>query len=103
LRIVCHIRYEIDPFKRAAFERYAQAWLSIIPTCGGEVLGYFMPYEGTNNIAQAMIAFDNLAAYETYRGKLRANPEGMANFAFAEAQQLILKEERTFLRRVELA
>jgi hypothetical protein len=103
MRIACHIRYEIDPFKRAAFERYAQTWLSIIPICGGEVLGYFMPYEGTNNIAQAMIAFDSLAAYETYRNKLRTNPEGMANFAFAEAQQLILKEERTFLRKVEVA
>ena len=28
MNVVCHIRYEIDPFKRAEFEEYAQAWLT---------------------------------------------------------------------------
>ena len=71
--IVCHIRYEIDPFKRAAFEEYARHWLTIIPANGGRLLGYFMPHEGTNNIAHAMIGFDSLAAYETYRARLRGD------------------------------
>ncbi len=101
MNIVCHIRYEIDPFRRALFEEYAQNWLRIIPANGGELLGYFMPHEGTNNIAHAMIGFESLAAYETYRARLRSDPDGIANFIFAERERLILREERTFLRPVK--
>ncbi|MBI3676681.1 MAG: NIPSNAP family protein [Proteobacteria bacterium] len=101
MSIVCHIRYEIDPFKRAAFEAYARQWLTIIPACGGDVLGYFMPHEGTNNIAHAMIGFESLAAYEAYRARLKSDAAGKANFEFAEQERLILREERTFLRPVQ--
>jgi hypothetical protein len=100
MNVVCHIRYRIDPFKRAQFEEYARAWLSIIPACGGELLGYFMPHEGSNDIAHAMIGFDSLAAYEAYRARLRADPKGAENFVFAERERFILREERTFLRPV---
>jgi NIPSNAP protein len=100
LTITVFIRYQLDPFKRAMFEQYARRWLTIIPKCGGDLLGYWMPHEGTNNIAFALISFDNLAAYESYRARLRADEEGMANFRFAEENQLILAEERTFLRPV---
>jgi hypothetical protein len=100
--ITVFIRYQIDPFKRAMFEEYAKRWLSIIPRCGGDLQGYWMPHEGTNNIAFALISFDNLAAYEAYRARLRKDDEGMANFAFAEENKLILGEERTFLRKVTL-
>ena len=100
MEVVCHIRYEIDPHRRAAFEEYARNWLSIIPACGGNLIGYFMPHEGTNNVAHAMIGFDSLAAYEAYRAKLKSGADGRANFAFAERERLILKEERTFLRPV---
>lgn len=100
MRIVCHIRYEIDPFKRAQFEDYAKTWLRVIPENGGELIGYFMPHEGTNNIAHAMAGFESLAAYETYRARLRSDPGSVANFAFAEREKLILREERTFLRQV---
>lgn len=103
MTIVCHIRYEIDPFKRAAFEEYARNWLAIIPANGGALLGYFMPHEGTNNIAHAMIGFESLAAYEAYRARLTACPQGIANFTFAERERLILREERTFLRQVTQA
>ena len=99
--IVCHIRYEIDPFQRGAFEAYARAWLTIIPACGGELLGYFLPHEGTNDVAHALIGFDSLTAYEAYRARLRSNAEGAANFAFAERERFIKREERTFLKRVE--
>jgi hypothetical protein len=99
--IVCHIRYEIDPFRCGAFEEYARAWLRIIPACGGELLGYFLPHEGTNDIAHALIGFDSLAAYEAYRARLKSNPEGAANFAFAERERFIKREERSFLKRVE--
>jgi len=101
MNIVCHIRYRIDPFKRAQFEDYARAWLAIIPACGGELLGYFMPHEGTSDIAQAMIGFESLADYENYRVTLRNDPRGATNFAFAERERLILREERTFLRPVK--
>ena len=99
--IVCCIRYVIDPFQRDAFEEYSRRWGTIIPRCGGGLIGYFMPHEGTNNIALAMISFDSLASYERYRATLKADPEGMANFRFAQEKRFILSEERTFLKKVE--
>jgi hypothetical protein len=100
MTVTVFIRYRIDPFKRTQFEQYAKNWLTIIPKCGGDLVGYWMPHEGTNNIAFALISFENLAAYEAYRARLRTDDEGMANFRFAEENQLILDEERTFLRQV---
>lgn len=101
MSIVCCIRYQIDPFKRDAFARYAEAWGAIIPKCGGDLIGYFLPHEGTNDIALAMIGFESLGAYEAYRAKLRTDPAGRANFEFAERERLILREERTFLKPVK--
>ena len=101
MTVTCCIRYVIDPFQRDAFEDYARHWLDIIPACGGELVGYFMPHEGTNNIALALISFECLAAYEAYRARLKADAAGAANFRRAEAERFILSEERTFLRRVE--
>jgi hypothetical protein len=101
MAITVFIRYQIDPFKRAIFEEYARRWLTIIPKCGGDLLGYWMPHEGTNNVAFALISFTGLAEYESYRARLRADDEGMANFSFAEEHKFILGEERTFLRKVE--
>lgn len=100
MTITVFIRYQIDPFKRAQYEAYAKRWLAIIPKCGGELVGYFMPNEGTNNIAYGLISFESLAAYEAYRAKLRGDAEGVANFNFAEENKFILAEERTFLRKV---
>jgi hypothetical protein len=96
------IRYQIDPFKRTMFENYAKRWLTIIPKCGGNLQGYWMPHEGTNNIAFALISFPSLADYEAYRARLRRDAEGIANFDFAEENKIILAEERTFLRQVAL-
>jgi len=101
MSVTCFIRYEIDPFQREAFSEYADRWSRIIPRCGGDLVGYFLPYEGTNNIAFALISFESLAAYETYRGRLHADPDGQANFAFAQSKRMILREERTFLEGVE--
>ena len=100
MAVTCCIRYVLDPFKRDAFEEYARRWNTIIPKCGGELLGYFMPHEGTDNIALALISFESLAAYEAYRARLKADPEGAANLRFAEEARFILSEERTFLRPV---
>jgi len=101
MTVTIFIRYQLDPFKRAMFEQYSKNWLTIIPKCGGDLIGYWMPHEGTNNIAFALISFDSLASYETYRARLRADQEGKANFNFAEENKIILAEERTFLRKVE--
>jgi hypothetical protein len=62
-----------------------------------------MPHEGTNNVAFGLISFESLADYEAYRAHLRSDEAGAENFRVAEEQRIILGEERTFLRRVEIA
>lgn len=98
--IVCFIRYEIDPFQREAFARYAAQWIPVIPRLGGHLLGYFLPLEGSNYEAWGLIGFESLAAYEAYRARLKADPAAQANFAFAAAKHFILREERRFLDAV---
>ena len=100
MAITVFIRYQLDPFKRTMFEEYAKRWLAIIPKCGGECLGYWMPHEGTNNIAFGLLSFESLAAYESYRARLRTDREAMDTFNYAEDNKFILVEERTFLRKV---
>jgi hypothetical protein len=100
MTVTCCIRYRIDPSQVPAFEAYARAWATIIPRCGGELLGYFLPHEGTSDVALALISFRSLAEYERYRSRLKADPEGAANFAMAHDARLILREERMFLRPV---
>jgi hypothetical protein len=100
MAVTCCIRYQIDPFQRDAFAQYADTWASIIPRCGGDLVGYFLPLEGTNDVALALITFTSLAAYEAYRAALRADEAGRANFQFAQSRRLILREERTFLEGV---
>jgi len=99
--ITCFIRYQIDPFQRDAFKQYAENWGRIIPRCGGHLIGYFLPHEGTNDVAWGLISFDSLAAYETYRARLRTDPEGLENFAMAQSRRFILREERTFVEVVD--
>lgn len=97
MSIACFIRYQIDPFQLDAFRAYAETWGRIIPRCGGHLIGYFVPHEGTNDIAWGLVAFDSLAAYETYRARLRTDVEAQANFAIAQSKRFVLREERTFL------
>jgi hypothetical protein len=101
MSIVCFIRYDIDPFQRAAFKTYAENWGTIIPRCGGNLLGYFLPHEGTNHVAWGLIELESLAEYEAYRARLREDPAARENFAFAQSHRFILREERTFLEAVE--
>jgi hypothetical protein len=86
--------------QREEFRKYAENWGRIIPRCGGRLLGYFLPHEGTNDIAWGLIGFDSLAAYEAYRARLFTDPEARENFLFARDRRLILREERTFLEAV---
>src|ERR1700737_2889575 len=101
MTITCVIRYEIDPFQRDEFKKYAENWGRIIPRCGGHLVGYFLPYEGTNDIAWGLIAFESLASYESYRARLRKDEEARNNFLMAQTKRLILREERTFLEVVD--
>jgi hypothetical protein len=101
MTITCVIRYEIDPFQRDGFRIYAENWGRIIPRCGGHLVGYFLPCEGTNNIAWGLIAFDSLASYEAYRARLKADPAARENLEMAETRRLILREERNFVEVVD--
>jgi len=94
------IHYQIDPNQRDGFKTYAENWLRIIPRLGGHLVGYFLPYEGTNDIAWGLISFDSLASYESYRARLKRDPEAKENFAMAVSKRLIPREERTFLETV---
>jgi NIPSNAP/TAT (twin-arginine translocation) pathway signal sequence len=101
MKITCIIRYEIDPVQRDGFKKYAENWRSIIPRCGGHLIGYFLPHEGTNYVGWGLIAFDSLASYESYKARLRSDPEARENFAMAQTKRLILHEERNFVEIVD--
>ena len=103
MAITCFIEYHIDPFKAHLFAEYASNWGRIIPACGGELVGYFLPHEGTNFVAYGLISFENLAAYERYRARLKQDEAGRANFEFAKLHQFILQEKRSFLQVVDAA
>jgi len=101
MKVVCIIRYQIDPFQRDEFKTYAENWGRIIPRCGGQLIGYFLPHEGTNDVAWGLIGFDSLASYESYRARLKTDPEGVENFKLAQTKRFILREERNFVEAVE--
>ena len=100
MKLTCVIRYQIDPFQRDAFRQYCSNWGTIIPRNGVHLIGYFLPHEGTNDVAWGLIAFDSLAAYEAYKARINADPEARANFEFARSRKLILREERNFVEIV---
>lgn len=101
MTIVCVIRYEIDPYQRDAFADYAKRWGPIIPRCGGSLIGYFLPWQGTNYVGWGLIGgFDNLAAYERYQTRLHQDPEALSNLKFAQERRFIIHEERNFVEVV---
>ena len=101
MTITCVIRYQIDPYQREGFKRYAENWGKIIPRCGGHLVGYLLPHEGTNDVAWGLITFDSLASYERYKGRLKTDEEARANFEMAQAKRLIVREERNFVEVVD--
>lgn len=100
MSITCFIKYKIDPSKLTQFQEYAENWGKIIPKCDGDLIGYFLPHEGTNDTAFGLITFKSLADYERYRAKLRDDHEGKKNFIFAQKEKFIVQEYRTFLKVV---
>jgi NIPSNAP protein len=101
MTIACVIRYQIDPFQRDVFKKYAENWGCIIPSNGGHLIGYFLPHEGTNDVAWALIAFDSLGSYEKYKTRLKSDPDAIDNFNMALTKKIILREERNFVEAVE--
>ena len=96
--ITCFIRYEIDPFRADAFERYARVWGEAIPRCGADLIGYFAPHEGSATTAYGVYSIPDLAAYERYRARLAVDPQGQENYEYARAERFIRREDRLFLR-----
>ncbi len=99
--IVCIIRYQLDPFQKDVFRTHAENLISIIPRCGGHLIGYFMPHEGTNDVAWGLIGFESLTAYEAYRARLKADAENLADARMVESKRAILREERNFVALVD--
>jgi uncharacterized protein (DUF1330 family) len=98
--ITCCIQYTLDPHRIEDFERYATTWPPIIERCGGRLVGYYLPKEGANNFALALIDFESLAEYENYRARLAEDPDAQANVKDAQESGCILVESRSFLRKV---
>ena len=95
--LTCIIRYQSDPTKRDQFIRYARNWGQAIPRCGADLIGYFAPHEGSSTLAYGIYSIPSLAAYEAYRARLADDPLGRENYAFAQSEKFLLREDRTFL------
>lgn len=100
--ITCFIKYEIDPIKTEAFAEYARKWGQVIPRCGADLIGYYGPHEGSATTAYGIYNLANLADYEKYKSRLRDDPLGRENYAFAERERFILREDRIFLKCVSM-
>ena len=98
MSITCFIRYRIDPTRHAEFAQYARNWGQCIPACGADLVGYFAPHEGSSTTAYGVYHVESLAHYEAYRARLSEHPLGQANYAFAQKEKFLLKEDRLFLR-----
>lgn len=98
--LTCVIKYHIDPTKKSRFEQYSRNWCEAIPRCGADLVGYYAPHEGSTTLAYGIYNISDLAEYEQYRQRLAADPIGQENYAFAQKEKFILREDRTFLKRV---
>jgi hypothetical protein len=98
--ITCYVRYVIDPYKLKEFEHYGKLWMPLIQKFGGQTHGYFLPSEGSNNIALTLFSFPNLAAYEQYRINTANDAECLAAFKYAEDTRCIISYERSFFRPI---
>lgn len=96
--LTCIIRYEIEPTKHAQFRTYAQNWGQAIPRCGADLIGYYAPHEGSSTLAYGIYNIPSLAAYEAYRERLAEDPLGQENYAFAQRERFIRREDRCWLR-----
>jgi NIPSNAP protein len=101
MKLACIIRYQIDPFQRDGFETHARNLIRAVPRSGGHLVGFFVPHEGTNDVAWALVLVESLAAYEAYRERMKADPEAREDAARMQARRIILREERNFVELVD--
>ncbi|MFT6000280.1 MAG: hypothetical protein ACI81P_002741 [Neolewinella sp.] len=98
--VTCYVRYIIDPYQLAEFEHYAKLWIPLVRKFGGIHHGYFLPYEGANNLASCLFSFDSLAAYERYRTDSMQDAACIAAYDYAVQTKCIVSYERSFMRPV---
>ena len=95
--ITCFIKYHIDPTKKDQLVQYARNWGEEIPRCGADLIGYYAPHEGSSTLAYGVYNIESHAAYEEYWKRLMDDPLGKENYAFAQREKFLLREDRTFL------
>jgi len=100
MAITCVIRYEIDPFKAAAFEQYGRAWGQAIPRLGADLVGFFAPHTGSKSVGYGIYHVESLAAYEAYQARLYDDAVSRENHEFSRRERFILREDRSFFRLV---
>jgi len=100
--LTCIIRYQIDPTKKEKFAQYARNWGTAIPRAGADLIGYYAPHEGSSTLAYGIYNIPSLAEYESYRERLAKDPLGRENYEFAQKEKFLLREDRTFLKRVSI-
>lgn len=100
MAILCAIRYPIDPFQPDGFKNHPENLIPIIPHCGGHLVGYFLPHEGTNEIARGLVAFDSLVSYQAYKTWLKSDEEAIADAAMIQAKRIITGEQRNFVELI---
>ncbi len=98
--ITCYLEYVIDPNKMSEFETYAKLWIPLVDRFGGKHHGYFLPYEGANNIAYALFSFPSLASYEQYRLESSQDQACMEAYEYAQRTNCIISYKRSFMRPV---
>ncbi|WP_020569294.1 NIPSNAP family protein [Neolewinella persica] len=98
--VTCYVRYIIDPYQLTEFEHYAKLWIPLVNKFGGTHHGYFLPYEGANNVASCLFSFASLAAYERYRTDSMQDEACLAAYDYAVRTRCIVSYERLFMRPV---
>ena len=93
MALTCFIRYQIDPFQREAFRRYAEAWARVIPRCGGNLIGYFLPHEGSNDVAWGLVGFDDLQLAELLTPGITVVAQDPARIGQLAAERLFARME----------
>ena len=98
--ITCFIEYKIDMYKVDEFRTYAEMWIPLVEKFGGIHHGYFLPKEGSSDLAVALFSFDSLAAYERYRIEKTNDPDCKEASDHASQTRCILSYKRQFLEPV---
>jgi hypothetical protein len=96
--ITCAVDYTIDPAKIGAFEAFADRWMKLVNSHGGQHHGYFLPSEGASDRALALFTFPSLAAYEDYRTLFGVHPDFVEADRMRDESGCVLRYERTFMR-----